>query len=53
MKEKEFYITSTITVMANSKEELDEKIILEKYKTDGGIAWELLNNAEIDQAPEE
>lgn len=50
--EKEFFITSTITIMAKSREEACERIEAEKRDENNQsfMAYELLNNAEIDEA---
>lgn len=47
-KLKEFWITSTISVMAKDKKEADE--LLKKYETRREIAEDLLDNAEINEA---
>lgn len=50
--EKEYYITSTITITAKSREEAIERIEAEKLDADNQsfIAYELLANAELDEA---
>jgi hypothetical protein len=47
--EKEFYITSTINIMAKSRDEACERISVE-MKTTTGLGWDLLDNAEVDEA---
>jgi hypothetical protein len=51
---KEFYITSTITVEAENREEVEEMLIREPMLIKPHkIAYALLDNAEIDEAPQE
>lgn len=45
---KEFYITSTTNIMAKNREEADA--MLNNPETNKEIAYDLLANAEIDEA---
>ena len=49
---KEFYITSTITIEAESKEKADELLRREQKNENNQSQWayDLLTNAQIDEA---
>lgn len=48
---KQFYITSTITIEAESREQA--VAMLNDGKTNKEFAFDLLNSAEVDEAPAE
>ena len=45
---KTFFVTSTVTIEAESKEEADKRLITEKQDT-CGLGFDLLDNAQIDE----
>ena len=47
---KEFYITSTITIMAENRKEADEILRKEQEERQTDITDSLIKNAEIDEA---
>ncbi len=50
---KTFYITSTISVESESLEELDKIISENGSDQQMEMMWDLWNNAEVDEAPNE